>query len=293
MDQAEQLRNMIKLNSQKVSGNARVLTVTSGKGGVGKSNLSLNLALQLKRAGQKVIIFDADIGLANIEVLIGKVPRYSLADVIFKGKNIKEIVTFGPEEIGFVSGGSGIRGLSELNADQIQCLVRNLSELDAIADWIIIDTGAGISDSVMEFVISGQDTIVLTTPEPTSITDAYSLLKTLSRNPNYTKSNNRIHIVVNKVENMLEGKQVFDKLHTVTDRFLHMDIQYLGAIPQDTFLEKAVRKQSPVTIEFPKAKSVQAFKNISYALLNKEQEKESHNGIAVMFKNFFTKRLFI
>ena len=149
MDQAQQLRNVIKLrdqNNQKVEASqmARVVTVTSGKGGVGKSNLAVNLAVQLRKAGKRVIIFDADFGLANVEVMFGAIPQYNLSDFIYRGKRIQEIITPGPMDIGFISGGSGIIGLNNLYREQIMYLVKAIEELNTLADYIIIDTGAGI-----------------------------------------------------------------------------------------------------------------------------------------------------
>ena len=176
MDQAEQLRNIIKAeNVQRPM--ARVLTVTSGKGGVGKSNTAINLAIQFRRLGQRVIILDADFGLANIEIMFGTVPKHNLCDLIYQGKNIREIITWGPMDVGFVSGGSGIVGMSNLSRDYLSYIIKNLAELDAIADVIIVDTGAGIADAVLEFLVASGEILLITTPEPTSITDSYSLLK--------------------------------------------------------------------------------------------------------------------
>ena len=187
MDQAEQLRNLIKANSQAKKPVARVLTVTSGKGGVGKSNTSINLAIQFRKMGQKVIILDADFGLANIEIMFGAVPKYNLSDLIYEGKGIKEIITRGPMGVGFISGGSGVASLSNVTQDNIQCIVQSLAELDSLADVVIIDTGAGISDAVMEFLVASGEILLVTTPEPTSITDSYSLLKALSMHPKYER----------------------------------------------------------------------------------------------------------
>ena len=139
MDQAEQLRNIIKASLQRTRPLARVITVTSGKGGVGKSNTSINLAIQLKKMGQRVIILDADFGLANIEIMFGAIPKHNLSDLIYQGKNIKEIITWGPGNVGFISGGSGIAGLSNLSREYLSYIVQNLEELDTIADIIIID----------------------------------------------------------------------------------------------------------------------------------------------------------
>lgn len=292
MDQAEQLRNIVKLNNQAASRVARVITVTSGKGGVGKSNMSVNLALQLRKLGKSVIIFDADFGLANVEVLFGAIPKYNLGDVIYKDKNIKEVITKGPMDIGFISGGTGIEGLGNLDREQIQKLVKNLSELDSLADVIIVDTGAGISDSVLEFVMSGTEVILVTTPEPTSITDSYSLLKALNRSPGFSSSDVQIKVVVNKVASQTEGKNLFTKLDVVVNRFLNLSIDYLGAVPLDDNLFKAVMQQSPVSIKFPSSKAAKAFEEIAGTLFRAEGPTTvvAKKGIAHLFSNFINRR---
>ena len=152
MDQAEQLR-IIKANNQ-IRPTARVITVTSGKGGVGKSNMSINLAIQFRKMGKRVIILDADFGLANIEIMFGAIPKHNLCDLVYEGKSISDIITWGPMEVGFISGGSGIAGMSNLGKDALTCIIQNLAELDALTDIIIVDTGAGISDSVLEFLVA-------------------------------------------------------------------------------------------------------------------------------------------
>ncbi len=168
MDQAEQLRKIIKAGTADLNRpRARVITVTSGKGGVGKSNTAINLAVQFQKQGKRVIILDADFGLANIEIMFGAVPKYNLSDVIYHGKTIREIITPGPLDVGFISGGSGIAGLSNLSRDTLTYIVQKLSELDSIADIIIIDTGAGVSDAVMEFLVASGEILLVATPEPT------------------------------------------------------------------------------------------------------------------------------
>ena len=218
MDQAEQLRNIIKAGTQNQRPLARVITVTSGKGGVGKSNTSINLAIQLKKMGQRVIILDADFGLANIEIMFGTIPKHNLGDLIYKGKNIQEIITWGPGDIGFISGGSGIVGLSNLSREYLIYIIQNLAALDAIADVIIIDTGAGISDAVLEFLVASGEILLVTTPEPTSITDSYSLLKALNRHPRFHKESSQIKVIANRVDTEEEGKNLFNKLNAVVAR---------------------------------------------------------------------------
>lgn len=291
MDQAEQLRNIIKASSQPQRPLARVITVTSGKGGVGKSNMAINLAVQFKKMGQRVIILDADFGLANIEIMFGAVPEHNLYDLIYQGKNISEIITWGPMDVGFISGGSGIAGMSNLSKDYLTYIIRNLSELDNMADVIIVDTGAGISDAVLEFLVASGEILLVTTPEPTSITDSYSLLKALNRHPRYSKEASQIKVIANKVQNGDEGKDLFEKLNSVVTRYLKIPISYLGMVPQDAQLAKAVMQQMPVSIQNPDSRSAQAYELIAAKLMNKEINKTlTKRGMAAFFSHIISKR---
>ncbi len=283
MDQAEQLRNIIKAeNVQRPM--ARVLTVTSGKGGVGKSNTAINLAIQFRRLGQRVIILDADFGLANIEIMFGTVPKHNLCDLIYQGKNIREIITWGPMDVGFVSGGSGIVGMSNLSRDYLSYIIKNLAELDAIADVIIVDTGAGIADAVLEFLVASGEILLITTPEPTSITDSYSLLKALNRHPRFSPENTLVKMIANKVEEEEEGEIVFGKLNAVVSRYLNMSFSYLGAVPQDSQLARAVMQQVPVSQQNPHAKASQAYEDIAAKLMNRETVARNR-GMAAFFSH--------
>ena len=291
MDQAEQLRNIIKAGSRPQRPLARVITVTSGKGGVGKSNAAINLAVQFKKMGQRVIILDADFGLANIEVMFGAVPKHNLCDLIYQGKNIKEIITWGPMDVGFISGGSGIAGMSNLSKDYLNYIIKNLTELDEMADIIIVDTGAGISDAVLEFLVASGEILLVTPPEPTSITDSYSLVKALNRHPRYSKEDSQIKVIANKVENGQEGRVLFEKLDTVVARYLKIPITYLGMIPQDAQLERAVMQQMPVSIQNPDSKSAQAYEMLAAKLMNKELNKTlTKRGMAAFFSHIISKR---
>lgn len=286
MDQAEKLRNIIKADTQPQRPMARVITVTSGKGGVGKSNTAINLAIQLKNMGQRVIILDADFGLANIEIMFGTIPKHNLSDLIYQGKNIREIITWGPGEIGFISGGSGIVGMSNLRREYLAYIIQNLTELDAIADVIIVDTGAGISDAVLEFLVASGEILLVTTSEPTSITDSYSLLKSLNRHPRFEPDSVQIKMIANKVENEDEGLNLFDKLNAVVSRYLNLPLQYLGAVPYDTQLAKAVMQQLPVSLQAPKARSAEAYEEIAAKLMNRELNKGlKKRGMAAFFSH--------
>ena len=287
MDQASGLRNIIKANQTRPL--ARVITVTSGKGGVGKSNTAINLAVQFRKMGQRVIILDADFGLANIEIMFGTVPKHNLCDLIYQGKNIKEIITWGPGEVGFISGGSGIAGLSNLSRDYLIYIIQNLAELDAIADIIIVDTGAGISDAVLEFLVASGEILLVTTPEPTSITDSYSLLKALNRHPRFSVEESKIKVIANKVFEPSEGNALFNKLNVVVQRYLKIPITYLGYVPQDERLSQAVMQQTPVSLANPTAKSAKAYENIAAILMNRELNTDvKKRGMAAFFSHIVT-----
>lgn len=286
MDQAEQLRNIIKANNQPRP-LARVLTVTSGKGGVGKSNTAINLAIQFRKLGQRVIILDADFGLANIEIMFGAVPKHNLCDLIYQGKNIKEIITWGPMDVGFISGGSGIAGMSNLDRDYLIYIIQNLAELDAIADIIIVDTGAGISDAVLEFLVASGEILLVTTPEPTSITDSYSLLKALNRHPRFSAESSLVKMIANRVDKDEEGQALFNKLNAVVSRYLKLPFSYLGAIPQDNLLSRAVMQQMPVSLQSPTAKSSLAYEEIAAKLMNREMTVRKR-GMAAFFSHIVT-----
>lgn len=286
MDQATQLRNIVKAGNQAPRPLARVITVTSGKGGVGKSNTAINLAIQFRKMGQRVIILDADFGLANIEIMFGAVPKHNLYDLIYQGKNIKDIITWGPMEVGFISGGSGIAGMANLSRDYLTYIIQNLAQLDAITDIIIIDTGAGISDAVLEFLVASGEILLVTTPEPTSITDSYSLLKALNRHPRFNSEMSIIKVIANKVNSKDEGQTLFNKLNAVVSRYLKIPITYLGSVSQDTQLVKAVMQQSPVSIQNPTSKSAMDYEEIAARLMNKELNKNVvKRGMAAFFSH--------
>ena len=286
MDQAQQLRNIIKMNNPKTRPLARVITVTSGKGGVGKSNVSINLAIQFRKLGQRVIILDADFGLANIEIMFGAVPKHNLCDLIYHGKDITEIITWVPGEVGFISGGSGIAGLSNLNREYLTYIIQNLAKLDSMADVIIIDTGAGISDAVLEFLVASGEIILVTTPEPTSITDSYSLLKSLNRHPRFSSEMTQIKVLANRVDKPQDGQTLYQKLNTVVSRYLKIPLEYLGSIPQDTQLSNSVMQQKPVSLQNENAKSSRAFEEITRIMMyGEEAERVKKRGMAAFFSH--------
>ena len=289
MDQATKLREMVQ--EEQGFSNARVIAVTSGKGGVGKTSLSVNLAIMLSRMGKRVVVFDADFGLANVEVMLGIRPRYNLLDVIHNEKRIEEIITEGPNKIGFISGGSGVSELATLDSECIQSLILELTKLDTMYDVVIIDTGAGITDSVMEFVMVSPEVLLVVTQEPMSITDAYSLLKVLRRKEKFNPLYKTIHVVANRVDDADEGLEIFNKINTVSTKFLNTKLQYLGAVVQDRNASMAIIEQKPMVIAFPQSQASKDMTQVAYKLMNASQEEYKKNdGIAKVFLNFIRSR---
>ena len=294
-DQAEKLRQVIDNLKLRQADNqmimptlpmrrsARVITVTSGKGGVGKTNITINLAIALCEQGLRVVILDADFGLANIDVLFGIIPQYTLVDVIKNRKNIFEILTDGPQNTKFISGGSGVEDLIQLDSKQINRFVENMALLDKIADIIMVDTAAGLSENVMSFIMAADEVLLVTTPEPTSITDAYALIKMVS-NRDKTK---KIKVIVNRADNTNEANDVMKKLALVANKFLGIVLESAGFILQDDAVVKAVKQQKPVLISFPKSLAARNIKDISTNLIENGRNVEmvQYPGI----RGFFNK----
>jgi flagellar biosynthesis protein FlhG len=250
--------------------------VTSGKGGVGKTNFTVALAIYLRRQGKRVVVIDADFGLANVELIFGVTPKYSLADVLFVDKRLSDVLTEGPLGVLFLSGGSGFGALANISERQMTCLIENFEYLDSVSDIILIDTGAGISKSVVRFVKASNETILITTPEPTSITDVYALIKTVRESGEPIPI---FKVVVNKVDSEREGAEVFEKLNGVSKKFMEFALTSLGSVPQDNNLVKAVKRQQPVALCFPDTPFSKSLSEISARLLDirvsPEQEKSA------------------
>lgn len=291
MDQAENLRQMLKENDNvKIDKSySKVIAVASGKGGVGKSNLVANLAINFVSLGKKVVIIDADLGLANIEVLFGAIPTKNLSHVLYDDLDINEALTEGPLGIKFLSGGSGLRELSKINNREQKRVIDTFNYLDDIFDIILIDTGAGISDIVINFIKASNQVILITTPEPTAITDAYALIKIIQEE----SASDVINLVVNRVDDEQEGLEVFNKLNTVSEKFLGINPVCLGFLPQDLNLVSAVKKQSPISILYPDTEYSKAVKNIAFKMLNieeiKDEGKSRENSFANRILKFFGK----
>lgn len=285
MDQADKLRKKVELLKEQAP-SARVVAVTSGKGGVGKTSISVNLALQMQAQGKRVVILDADFGLANVEVMLGIRPQYNLADLIFNNKSIDEIITEGPMGVGFISGGSGVQDLVNLDKEKLKKLIAELVKLDNLYDIVLIDTGAGISDSVIEFVLSSPEVLLVVTPEPTSITDAYSLLKAVNRKKEFNKEQKSIKVITNRVEHAEEGQEIYGKISIVVSKFLNIQLEYLGYIPIDKRIANAVMEQKPISISAPNSEPAIRIKSICNGLLNAAFEETKKMGIAKVLLNF-------
>jgi flagellar biosynthesis protein FlhG len=246
-DQAQGLRNLVQLHNEHDSRATRVITVTSGKGGVGKSNFTLNFALTLQSRGYRVLVFDADIGLANIDVLMGVSSKYSLYHLLKKEKTIWEIIQNGPNDLQFIAGGSGFNDLLRLTEEELDYFAKQVNELNGYVDFIIFDTGAGLSKETLKFILAAEETFVVTTPEPTSITDAYAIIKMVNSMGHQIP----FRLVINRVTDLREGKQTADKISLVAKKFLQIDIPTLGYVDDDSNVSKAVKRQIPFTIAFP------------------------------------------
>ncbi|QHW30049.1 MinD/ParA family protein [Paenibacillus rhizovicinus] len=260
-DQAEALRHMVRNQEMSDAGRmTRIITVTSGKGGVGKSNFSLNFAIALSRLGKKVLVFDADISMANIDVLMGISSTYNLYHLLKQEKTIWEIIQEGSQGVHFIAGGSGFKDLLDLSPSQLDFFAQQIGRLQGQYDIIIFDTGAGLSKETVKFIAAAQETIVVTTPEPTSITDAYALIKMVTAMENGVN----FKLIVNRAVDEREGKATADKIGLVARRFLELDIPVLGILPDDPNVSKAVKKQVPFGIAFPGTDASKAINEIAY-----------------------------
>ncbi len=238
----------------------RVIAVTGGKGGVGKTNVSVNLAASLAEMGKRTLLMDADLGLANVDVLLGLTPRFTLADLVAERCQLEDVLLEGPEGLLIVPASSGFRHMAELSPAEHVGLVNVFSELQRALDVMVVDTAAGITDSVLTFCQAAQDTVVVVCDEPASITDAYALIKVLSRE----RGVDRVHVIANMVRDPNEGRKLYEKLARVCERFLgDVALHYLGAVPQDDWLRRAVQRQQAVVKAYPGSPSARAINEIA------------------------------
>lgn len=252
-DQAAGLRRMVEPNP------IQTIAITGGKGGVGKTNVSINLAVALADIGKRVLVLDADLGLANVDVVLGLHPEYDLSHVLRGERTLEEVIIKGPSGIQVVPAASGLRHMAELSEAEHAGLIRAFSDLGNDLDVLIVDTAAGISDTVISFSRAVQELIVVVCDEPASITDAYALIKLLNREYGI----NRFRILANMTRSVQEGRDLYTKLCRVTDRYLDVILSYTGNIPFDESMRKAVKSQKPVVHAFPRSPSAQILKNLA------------------------------
>jgi flagellar biosynthesis protein FlhG len=253
-DQAQGLRKMTSAPRP-----VKVIAVASGKGGVGKTNVTVNLGTALASQGKEVLLLDADLGLANIDVMLGLHPQFNLLHVLDGSKTLKEIIVEGPHGLKIIPAASGVQKMAELSPAEHAGMIQAFSEMDQHIDVLLIDSAAGIADSVVSFTRAAQEVIVVVCDEPASITDAYAFIKLLSREYNVT----RFHVIANMARNVQEGRELFNKISLVCDRFLDVTLDFMGIVPFDDDLRRAVKKQRAVVEYIPRSKSATAFMHLA------------------------------
>jgi flagellar biosynthesis protein FlhG len=275
-DQASGLRKLLQPRP------VQVVAVASGKGGVGKTNVSVNLSVALAAAGRDVMLLDADLGLANIDVLLGMQPRFNLSHLIDGSRTLSDIIVSGPAGLNIVPGSSGIAHMANLNSMEHAGVIRAFSELSYDLDILVVDVAAGLTETVTSFARACQEVIVVVCDEPASITDAYALIKVLSRDFGVT----RLHVLSNMVQNPQEGRILYHKLAKVCERFLDVALHFMGTVPFDIHLRKAVQRQRAVVEAFPASPSAQAFKKLAVTAQKWPIPKGSRGNL-----EFFVERL--
>jgi flagellar biosynthesis protein FlhG len=277
-DQASRLRELaFELKKQSALhpfpdevGRAKVIAVTSGKGGVGKTNLSVNLAISLAKKGKKVTLIDLDLGLANVDILLNVNSPFTLQH-LFKGhKKIEDIIVKGPEGIDIVAGGSGLNSLTELSETERMLFLNSFYSLARSNDYLVFDTAAGISNNVIKFVLAADEIIVVTTQEPPAITDAYALMKVLSS----YKKDSSINVVINMVKSPMDAKRTFQKLSAVVERFLQIKINDMGFILYDSNVNDAIMKRKPFFTLYPFTAATKSIKDVRTKVLSKIESRE-------------------
>lgn len=257
-DQASGLRNLSRNKPVKV------IAVSAGKGGVGKSNISVNLAIALSQLNYSVILLDADLGLANVDIMLGLHTKYNLSHVLQGICHLSDIILHGPAGVRVIPAASGTEFMTQLSPAEHAGIIDSFNELTDDLDYMIIDTAAGISETVLSFTRSSQELIVVVCDEPTSLTDAYALIKVMSKRYEWT----HFHILANMVRNVKDGRDLFNKLFRVSGQFLDVQLDYLGAIPFDENIHKSVKKQNPILIAYPDSPAAHALRELAESVSN-------------------------
>jgi flagellar biosynthesis protein FlhG len=278
-DQAQKLRQMTNMVTKESKG-PRIITVTSGKGGVGKSNIVVNLAIILQKLGKNVMIFDADIGMSNDDVLMGFMPKHNVFDIIFSNKLIEEVMISGPYGVRLLPGGAGFSKIGELTGDEIDRIVAEFEKVKDL-DYIIMDTGAGINRSVLGFIACCEELIIVTTPEPTSLTDAYCLLKAV----NHFNLKKTAKVIVNRVTDPKEGNLTYIKFNKAVSSFLRISLEYLGSVFEDKKIVQAVKAQQPFVVLYPNCEATKNLEMIANNIIGKVEEGTVESlGIKGLFR---------
>lgn len=278
-DQAEDLR--LKIKAKENGKTPRTLAVVSGKGGVGKSNFSLNFSISLSKKGNSVLLFDMDLGMGNLDILMGKSSEYSIVDYFDGNVSLKNAIMDGPDGLQYMAGGSGLSHLVHLDERVIERFTEELSTLFSEYDYVIFDMGAGITNESIKFILSVQEIVCITTSEPTSITDAYSMLKHI----HLVDSSIPYYMVINRVLSEKEGQQTFDRISKVLKSFLGRDSFYLGMLPDDKAIQQAVRRQTPFIMYNEKSPASKSINDITERFKNKHfKEKQSVNSLPFISK---------
>ncbi|WP_243289859.1 MinD/ParA family protein [Bacillus sp. FJAT-47783] len=279
MDQAEQLRLQLQQSYKK---HAKTIAVISGKGGVGKSNVVLNLSLSLAKRSKKVLLIDSDIGMANIDLLLGKSSSYSIVDMLDDQLPYEEIVKVGPYHLSYMSGGTSLSKLVELEEETFRFFVRELEKMVSEHDYILFDMGAGINEITMKFLMAVDEIVVITTPEPTAIMDAYAAMKLVfAKMPE-----KRVNLVVNRCQKRSDGERAWKRMYEVARNFLQEEIHLLGYLPDDHHVQLSVMDQTPFFIKYPSSPITKAIESISDNILG---EVEVEKGFVHRLKKIFLK----
>ena len=287
-DQAAVLREKVLKKHQNSLRNCKTLAVLSGKGGVGKSNLSLNLSLALTKQKQKVLLFDMDIGMGNIDILIGQTASYTMVDLLEKKLSIQQIIKKGPQNLAYVAGGTGISSVFEWSPSDLAHLIQELNSLTNQYDYMIFDMGAGMSESVLKFLKAVDEMIVVTTPEPTSITDAYAAIKLAA---SYSVSA-PVRLIINKTLSDKEGNETYERFNRAVQQFLNISISLLGIVPNDQAVQKAVNRQMPFLLQNPASKaSISLIEMVSILIPQDNRVTAKNEGMFIRrLKRFFLER---
>jgi flagellar biosynthesis protein FlhG len=264
-DQAATLRALAarKASQRRQTHHSRVIVIASGKGGVGKTNIAVNLGIAWAERGLQVALLDADMGLANVDIVLGINPRYNLLHVINGERTLEDVMVTGPLGLRIIAGGSGITELADIGQQQLERFIDGLEELDEALDVLLIDTSAGISRSVLSFALASDEILVVATPDPTSLTDAYGLIKILAIRNHPAQ----LRVVVNMCESDKHGREVFKQLDSVAQRFLSRKLDWAGSIPRDVMVQRAVREFQPFYIAYPRCKAAVAIGQMANGLL--------------------------